>query len=113
MSETQLDRQAAMVEILQAVLDLESKSGSDLTKDLPQALPGIPEADLNELLVLLKSSRCLEATVEVDADGRKRIAKITGLTTRGLRELQKSWLGPTSQHSCPTDGDDGRLGYFG
>lgn len=113
MSDTQIDRQVAMIAILQAVVDLDARGTDNLLHELPKAVPDVPEAELHQLVVTLKSSRCLDATVSVDPDGNKSVESVDGITTRGLRELQKSWEGPVQQHSCPTDGDEGRLGFFG
>lgn len=112
MSHAQIDQQAAMVAILQAVVDLQAEGPADLTQRLPEAVPDIPPEDFRELVVTLKFSRCLDATLSDGPDGKKSIESINGITTRGLRELQKSWQAPAAQHSCPTDGGDGRIGFF-
>lgn len=113
MADTRIDKQAAMVGILQAVADLQAQDPeTNLTEELPGAVPDLSPEDYRELVVMLKLSRCLDATLRDGPEG-KQIDSIDGITTRGLRELQKAWSPPATQHSCPADGDDGRLGFFG
>lgn len=111
MTHAQIDRQAAMVGILQAVVDLQAAGADNLTQRLLEAVPDVSPEDFRDLVVMLKNSRCLDATLSDGPDGKKSIESVNGITTRGLRELQKSWQAPPVQHSCPTDGDDGRLGF--
>lgn len=113
MTDAQIDPQTAMIDILQAVMDLQAEApGADLTQKLPDAVPHLPPDEFRNLVVMLKSSRCLDATLSEGPDGKKTVESIKGLTTRGMRELQKSWQAPPAQHSCPTDGNDGRIGFF-
>ncbi len=105
------DTQAGMVRILQATLDAESEGPGDLTPRVRTALVDTPDDKYTEIVMLLKSSRCLEVIAERTENGTPVIAKIKGITTRGLRELQKAAQEATAQHSCPTDGDDGRMGF--
>ncbi len=106
-----IDVQTGMVRILQAVLDAEAQGPGDMTARVRTAMEDTPGDQFTELVMMLKSSRCLDVSAERTETGQPVITSINGITTRGLRELQKASQEPTAMHSCPTDGDEGRLGF--
>ena len=106
-----IDTQTGMVRILQATLDAEAQGPGDMTARVRTAMHDTPAEQFTELVMLLKSSRCLDVAAERTETGEPVITAIKGITTRGLRELQKASQEATAVHSCPTDGDEGRLGF--
>lgn len=108
-----VDPQAGMVQILQATLDAEGQGPGDLTERVRTATQEIPAEQFTDLVMMLKSSRCLDVVAERNESGQPVVTAIKSITTRGLRELQKAFQEPTEQHSCPTDGEEGRLGFYG
>ena len=106
-----IDVQTGMVRMLQATLDAVGQGPGDLTERIRNAMDDVPGDQFTELAMMLKSGRFLEVTAERSESGQPVVKAINGITTRGLRELQKSALPPTAVHSCPTDGEDGRLGF--
>lgn len=109
-----IDVQTGMVQVLQAVLDAEGQGPGDLTPRVYGTFADTPPGEVTELILMLKSSRCLDVTEgERTETGARTVASINSITTRGLRELQRAQQAPAQVHSCPTDGDDGRLGFDG
>ncbi|HEX2180445.1 MAG TPA: hypothetical protein VHL54_13175 [Actinomycetota bacterium] len=106
-----IDAQTGMVRMLQATLDAVGQGPGDLTERVRSAMDDVPADQITALAMMLKSSRCLEITAERTEAGEPVVTAIKGNTTRGLRELQKASLPPTAVHSCPTDGEDGRLSF--
>lgn len=109
------DPRIGMLRIMQAVVEAQSNGpGTDVTQAVRTEMSDVSEREWQDLVWTLKMSRCLDVTEGPRAeDGPKVIASINGLTTRGLRELQKASTPPRQQHSCPTDGNDGDMGFFG
>jgi hypothetical protein len=105
------DVREGMVRVLQATLDAEAEGPGDLTARIRNAMQDAPAEQFTELVMMLKGSRCLDVVAERTEDGKPVIARIKGLTTRGLKVLQEASEAPTAVHSCPTDGDDGRMGF--
>lgn len=97
--------------MLQATLDAEAEGPGDLTSRVRTAMQDAPAEQFTDLVMMLKSSRCLDVVAERTEDGKPVISRIKGLTTRGLRVLQQASEAATAVHSCPTDGDDGRMGF--
>jgi hypothetical protein len=106
-----IDVQEGMVRVLQATLDAEAEGPGDLTSRVRTAMQDAPAEQFTDLVMMLKSSRCLDVVAERTEDGKPVISRIKGLTTRGLRVLQQASEAATAVHSCPTDGDDGRMGF--
>lgn len=106
-----IDVQEGMVRVLQATLEAEAEGPGDLTSRIRTAMAGASPDQFTELVMMLKSSRCLEVVLDRDEDGKPVISRIKGLTTRGLKVLQEASEAPTAVHSCPTDGDDGHMGF--
>lgn len=106
-----IDVQEGMVRVLQATLDAESEGPGDLTSRIRTAMQDAPPEQFTDLVMMLKSSRCLDVVADRTEDGKPVISRIKGLTTRGLRVLQEASEAATTFHSCPTDGDDGRMGF--
>lgn len=99
--------------MLQATLDAEAQGPGDMTARVRASMEDTSPEDFSEIVWMLKSARCLDVTEGPRTEeGKKVIASINGITTRGLRELQKGSQAPAAVHSCPTDGDDGRLGFL-
>jgi hypothetical protein len=107
------DVQDGMVRVLQATLDAEAEGPGDLTSRIRTAMQDASPEQFTDLVILLKNSRCLDVVAERDGDGKPVISRIKGLTTRGLRVLQQASEAAAAVHSCPTDGDDGRMGFDG
>lgn len=105
------DVQEGMVRVLQATLDAESEGPGDLTSRIRTAMSDTAPEQFADLVMMLKSSRCLDVVAERTEDGKPVISKIKGLTTRGLKVLQEASEEPSTYHACPTDGDDGRMGF--
>lgn len=108
-----IDVQEGMVRVLQATLDAEAEGPGDLTARVRTAMQDAPPEQFTDLVMMLKGSRCLDVVAERTEDGKPVISRIKGLTTRGLRVLQQASEAATAVHSCPTDGDDGRMGFDG
>jgi hypothetical protein len=108
-----IDTQDGMVRMLQATLDAESQGPGDLTERVRSAMDDLPTDQFTDLAMMLKSSRCLNVVAERNDSGEPVLSSIKGITTRGLRELQKASEAPRAVHSCPTDGEEGRLGFYG
>lgn len=108
-----IDTQEGMVRVLQATLDAAAEGPGDLTPRIRTAMADAPPDQFTDLVMMLKSSRCLEVVSERTEDGKPVISRIKGLTTRGLRVLQEASEAATAVHSCPTDGDDGHMGFAG
>jgi hypothetical protein len=106
-----IDVQEGMVRVLQATLDAEAEGPGDLTARVRTAMQDASADQFTELVMMLKSSRCLDVVAERTEDGKPVISRIRGLTTRGLRVLQEASEAATAVHSCPTDGDDGHMGF--
>ncbi len=106
-----IDVQEGMVRVLQATLDAEAEGPGDLTPRVRTAMHDAGSDEFTELVMMLKGSRCLDVVAERTEDGKPVIARIKGLTTRGLRVLQEASEAASAVHSCPTDGDDGRMGF--
>lgn len=106
-----IDVQEGMVRVLQATLDAEAEGPGDLTARVRTAMQDAPPELFADLVLMLKGSRCLDVVAERTEDGRPVISRIKGLTTRGLRVLQEAAEAATAVHSCPTDGDDGHMGF--
>lgn len=106
-----IDVQEGMVRVLQATLDAEAEGPGDLTARVRTAMQDASADQFTELVMMLKGSRCLDVVAERTEDGKPVISRIRGLTTRGLRVLQEASEAATAVHSCPTDGDDGHMGF--
>ena len=104
------DAQAGMARILQAVLEAEAEGPGDLTARVRAAMHDVSDDQFTDLVMMLKSSRCLDVTVG-GGNGEPAVKSINGLTTRGLRVLQTAFDPPTAVHACPTEPEEGRLGF--
>lgn len=109
------DPRIGMLRILQTVVEAQSQGpGADVMEAVRTEMSDVPTEVWQDHVWTLKMSRCIEVTEGPRTEeGVKVLASIDGLTTRGLRELQKASAPPMQQHSCPTDGNDGNLGFLG
>ena len=107
------DSQAGMARLLEAVLEAEAQGPGDLTARVRTAMNDVPEDQFTDLVMMLKSSRCLDVTAERTESGEPVVKSINGLTTRGMRVLQTAFDPPNAVHACPTEPEEGRLGVFG
>lgn len=109
------DPRIGMLRILQAIVDAQSQGpAGDLMEAVRMEMNDVPMDEWQDLVWTLRSSRCLEVTEGPRTDeGRRVISSINGVTTRGLRELQKASAPPRDVHACPTDGNDGAMGFLG
>lgn len=111
-----IDARIGQLEILQTVVDALAKGPCELTEVVHDQMVklGVPADQYLDMVIMLKMSRCLDVTEGPRTeDGGRVIESINGITTRGLRVLQQASEPPMEMHSCPTDGDEGRLGFFG
>jgi hypothetical protein len=111
-----IDARMGQLEILQTVVDALAKGPRELTEVVHDEMVklGVPADQYLDMVMTLKMSRCLDVTEGPRTeDGRRVIESINGITTRGLRVLQQASEPPMQMHSCPTDGDEGELGFFG
>jgi hypothetical protein len=111
-----IDSRMGQLEILQTVVDAQAKGPGNLTEAVHDQLAnlGVQDDQYLDMVMTLKMSRCLDVTEGARSeDGGRVIESINGITTRGLRVLQQASEPPMELHSCPTDGDEGRLGFYG
>lgn len=106
-----MDTQTGMRRILEATLNAVADGPGDMTARVREAMSDASPEEFTELVMLLKNSRCLDVTVERDEAGDPVISSINGIMNRGLRELQRSYQEPQNVHACPTDGEEGRMGF--
>ncbi|MGQ0678295.1 MAG: hypothetical protein ACT4OM_01315 [Actinomycetota bacterium] len=103
------EQRIGMLRIMQAVIDTPDTALEAVRSEMRD----MPD-QWEDLVWMLKMSRLIDVTEgDPGEGGRRTIASINGLTTRGLRELQRSYSPPQQVHSCPTDGNDGHMGFMG
>ena len=100
-----------MTRVLEATLDATAQGPGDMTARVRSALGDTRPDEFTEIVMMLKNSRCLDVTAERDEAGKPVIVSINGITTRGLRELQRASQAPQQVEACPTDPEDGRMGF--